>query len=189
MTALTFDDGPHPATTPALLEVLARHGARATFFLIGERALAHPTVVADIVAAGHELGNHLWSDRPSARLSKETFRAELARTGEELAQHAPVSWWRPGSGAFTPAMVREAEAQGYRGALGSPWLLATRYAGDLQRRGERLAGRAHPGAISIFHEGTTERSGVAQLTDGYLRLLAQRGLAATTLSDLLTLPP
>jgi peptidoglycan/xylan/chitin deacetylase (PgdA/CDA1 family) len=183
-TSLTVDDGPHPATTPALLEVLARHGARATFFLIGERAVAHPSLVADIVDAGHELGNHLWSDRPSVRLPAATFRDELARTGEQLARHSRVSWWRPGSGMFTRAMVREAEAQGHRGALGSPWLVATRYGDDNRRRGERLAGRAHVGAIAVFHEGTPERSAVAKLTDGYLHRLAQRGLGATTLTDL-----
>ncbi len=183
-TALTFDDGPHPATTPALLEVLARHGAKATFFLLGERALAYPTLVADIVASGHELGNHMWSDRPSVRLPGGTFRSELARTGQELAHHSMVRWWRPGSGMFTPTMVRDAEAQCYRGVLGSPWLVATRYRGDHQRRGERLAGRAHEGAIAIFHEGTPERSAVHQLTDGFLRRLAQRALRATTLTDL-----
>lgn len=183
-TALTFDDGPHPATTPALLEVLARHGARATFFLLGERAVAYPTLVADIAAGGHELGNHVWSDRPSVRLPRETFRLQLARTGQVLARHSPVRWWRPGSGMFTSAMVREAEAQGYRGVLGSPWLVATRYGGDHQRRGARLAGRAHEGAIAIFHEGTLPRSVVPQLTDGFLRRLVQRGLGATTLTDL-----
>lgn len=183
-TALTFDDGPHPATTPALLDVLGGHGARATFFLVGERAAAYPTLVADIVAGGHELGNHLWSDRPSVRLPGEAFRSELARTGGELARHSPVRWWRPGSGVFTERMVRDAESQGYRGVLGSPWLVATRYHGDHRRRGRRLAGRAHPGAISVFHEGTPDRSVVPRLTDGYLHRLAERGLGATTLTNL-----
>jgi hypothetical protein len=85
---------------------------------------------------------------------------------------------------FTPAMVREAEAQGYRGALGSPWLVATRYGDDNRRRGERLAGRAHEGAIAVFHEGTPQRSAASQMTDGYLHRLAQRGLGATTLTAL-----
>lgn len=181
-TALTFDDGPHPATTPALLEVLAHHGARATFFLLGERAVAHPTLVADIVAEGHELGNHLWSDRPSVLLPGHMFRSDLARTGDELARHSRVRWWRPGSGIFSPAMVREAEAQGYRGVLGSPWLVATRYGEDQRLRGERMAARAHRGAISVFHEGTSGRSAVPELTDGFLRRLAERGLGATTLT-------
>jgi peptidoglycan/xylan/chitin deacetylase (PgdA/CDA1 family) len=184
VTALTFDDGPHPDTTPALLEVLARHGARATFFLIGERASAHPDLVAAIVAGGHDLGNHLMRDRPSVRLPAGMFRAELTATGEILARHGEVRWWRPGSGFFTPRMVRDARSQGLRGALGSPWLLATTYAGDSRQRGTRLARRAHPGAIAVFHEGTPVRAAVGRLTDGYLDVLAQRGLSAITLGDL-----
>ena len=62
--ALTFDDGPHPVDTPALLEVLARHRARATFFLVGKSAARHPELVARIVAEGHAVGGHTW-DHPS----------------------------------------------------------------------------------------------------------------------------
>jgi peptidoglycan/xylan/chitin deacetylase (PgdA/CDA1 family) len=58
---LTIDDGPHPSHTPAMLEVLAEHGARATFFLVGREAERHPDTVRRIVAAGHVLGNHSYS--------------------------------------------------------------------------------------------------------------------------------
>src|SRR3954447_19035596 len=66
--ALTFDDGPHPELTPALVEVLERHGAGATFFLLGSRALQEPGLVAELVRRGHEVGNHLWNDRASVLL-------------------------------------------------------------------------------------------------------------------------
>src|SRR4051794_31987385 len=56
--ALTFDDGPNPAITPRLLELLHRHGAHATFFLIGQWARACPGIVRDIAASGHTIGNH-----------------------------------------------------------------------------------------------------------------------------------
>ena len=184
LTGLTFDDGPHPDTTPPLLEVLARHDAKATFFLLGERAAAYPSLVADIVAGGHELGNHLWSDRPSIRLPADAFSTELARTSEELLRHGHVLWWRPGSGFFVPRMVRAADEQGLRCALGSPLLLATDYHGDHVRRGVSLAGRAHQGAIATFHEGTPDRSAVPLLTDGYLGRLSDNGLSATTLTCL-----
>src|SRR5215470_5353730 len=58
LLALSFDDGPHPVFTPLVLDILRRHEAKATFFLIGERALSHPDLVERIKAEGHELGNH-----------------------------------------------------------------------------------------------------------------------------------
>ena len=62
LVALSFDDGPHPVFTPQVLEILQQHNAQATFFLIGERALRHPELVARIKAAGHELGNHYFTN-------------------------------------------------------------------------------------------------------------------------------
>jgi peptidoglycan/xylan/chitin deacetylase (PgdA/CDA1 family) len=62
LVALSFDDGPHPAFTPQVLEILKRHEAKATFFLIGERALRYPEVVARIRAEGHEIGFPVLTD-------------------------------------------------------------------------------------------------------------------------------
>src|SRR5690349_15275625 len=76
VVALTFDDGPHPATTPGLVELLGRYGAPATFFLIGARAARHEDLVRQIVNCGHELGNHLLSDYPSICLSTTEFWAQ-----------------------------------------------------------------------------------------------------------------
>src|SRR5260370_18411393 len=55
---LTFDDGPHPELTPLILDVLKVHGARVTFFAIGERAAKHPEIIKRIIAEGHTLGSH-----------------------------------------------------------------------------------------------------------------------------------
>jgi peptidoglycan/xylan/chitin deacetylase (PgdA/CDA1 family) len=60
VAALTFDDGPHGDYTPRLLEILARHRAAATFFVVGEAARRHPDIVRQVAAAGHALGNHGW---------------------------------------------------------------------------------------------------------------------------------
>ena len=93
--ALTIDDGPHPATTPALLDVLSRHDARATFFLIGERATRHPALVREIAAGGHQLGNHLWQDRPTVRLSRREAGRQLQHVDAVLRHHGDVSVFRP----------------------------------------------------------------------------------------------
>ena len=124
--ALTIDDGPHPATTPELLRVLRSHGARATFFLIGERAQSPPDLVRRIAADGHEVANHLMHDQPSIRLPATEFRRQLAQVHELLAPFGDVVFFRPGSGWITRRMLRDAAAQGYTCALGTPLLLPHR---------------------------------------------------------------
>jgi hypothetical protein len=73
LVALLFDDGPHPAFTPQVLEILKRHEAKATFFLIGERALRYPEVVARIRAEGHEIGR--WRRKVAATSRGKSWRS------------------------------------------------------------------------------------------------------------------
>jgi peptidoglycan/xylan/chitin deacetylase (PgdA/CDA1 family) len=74
LVALTFDDGPAPDHTPRVLEILARHGAKATFFLIGDRAVAHPGTVQRIREEGHEVGSHYYTLRSTLRAGDDEFR-------------------------------------------------------------------------------------------------------------------
>jgi peptidoglycan/xylan/chitin deacetylase (PgdA/CDA1 family) len=182
--ALTFDDGPSPETTPPLLDVLARHRAHATFFLIGERAKAHPQIVEAITTAGHEIANHLMRDERSALVPDERFRRDLAEVNALLAPYGPVRWFRPGSGLFTPRMLRSAAQQDLRAVLGT--LVAGHHdrPGDARIVGNLLAG-IRPGSIVVLHEGTSQRRGVVQTTHELLAALGGRGLAAVTVSELL----
>ena len=86
LVALSFDDGPHPVYTPQVLEILQRHGARATFFLIGDRALRHPEIVAQIKSSGNEAGNHYFYTRMGAMLvhSDEEFLRNLQRVEQGI---------------------------------------------------------------------------------------------------------
>src|SRR5271168_2620781 len=77
--ALTFDDGPNPAWTPRLLDILAGHEVRATFFLVGKFAQAEPALVRRIVAEGHAVGNHSWSHPNLALTSGAKVHEELKR--------------------------------------------------------------------------------------------------------------
>jgi peptidoglycan/xylan/chitin deacetylase (PgdA/CDA1 family) len=183
LVALTVDDGPHPDTTPPLLEALGDADARATFFLIGSRVERHPALAARIASRGHELGNHLMHDRPSVLLGDDDFTRELARTHDLLAGHGPVRFFRPGSGWFTPRMLRSGAALGYRCALGSADLVAGRYPEPAQVA-DRLAERCRPGSVIVLHEGTPARVGVTTVARRLLTRLAVRGLGVTTLSDL-----
>ena len=84
--ALTFDDGPNPAWTPKLLDLLAGHDVRATFFLLGGFAEQAPDLVRRIAAQGHLIGNHSWSHPNLSTTPAARIREELVRTSATLEQ-------------------------------------------------------------------------------------------------------
>ena len=106
--ALTFDDGPNPAWTPKLLDVLAEYDVKGTFFMLGARAQAQPQLVKRIAAAGHLIGNHSWSHPNLAYTSAAKVRDELVRTKDVLEQMigCPVRFFRPPFGARRPVVFR-----------------------------------------------------------------------------------
>lgn len=104
---LSFDDGPDPQYTPALLDLLRQYQVRATFFLIGSKAEAHPQLVRRMLDEGHRLGNHSWSHPDFNRLSLAARMDEIDRTDRVLeafdgVRHHGV---RPPSGAFSLALT------------------------------------------------------------------------------------
>lgn len=112
--ALTYDDGPNPAATPQLLDLLAAHSVRATFFLIGRHALAQPTLVRRIIAAGHALGNHTMSHPRLPLCSHARITAELrdaSRAIEDISG-TPLRLFRPPHGFRTPYVLRVARDLG-----------------------------------------------------------------------------
>jgi peptidoglycan/xylan/chitin deacetylase (PgdA/CDA1 family) len=113
---LTIDDGPHAQDTGAMLALLERHGARATFFLEGWRAARHPECVRAIVAAGHSIGNHT-QNHPAASFwaaGPARARRELAEAQETLAAIAGVAprYFRPVVGMANPLVHRAARELG-----------------------------------------------------------------------------
>ncbi len=121
--ALTFDDGPHPEGTPAVLEVLARTGARATFFVIGEQVRRRPEMLARTVKAGHAVALHGYRHRLQPRLSAAAVAEDLARgvAAIEDAIGITPAWHRPPFGIYSPAGLRAARAAGLEPLLWSRW--------------------------------------------------------------------
>lgn len=104
---LTFDDGPHPEHTPAILDTLASEGVRATFFIVGQRAAEHPDLVRRIVAEGHALGHHTYTHSAPADTSAAGLGAEIRQTAETLQALVGFSpaLFRPPHGSLSPAKL------------------------------------------------------------------------------------
>ncbi|MDD3146715.1 MAG: polysaccharide deacetylase family protein [Candidatus Riflebacteria bacterium] len=111
---LTFDDGPHPRTTPQILEILKRRNLRAIFFVLGIQAQKYPEIVKQIHEDGHLIGNHSYSHKNLAQLSEEKLREEICRTSrliENITGKRP-EFLRPPYGAMNRNVLRVANGEG-----------------------------------------------------------------------------
>ena len=120
---LTFDDGPHPEGTPAVLEALRTRHARATFFLIGEQVERYRSLLDEIVAEGHRPAIHGYRHRNQMRLGPRAFAADLDRAVAvigEASGRAPALY-RPPYGVFTLTGLHEVRSRGLETLLWSKW--------------------------------------------------------------------
>ena len=117
--ALTFDDGPDPAHTPALLDALAELGVKATFFVVGEEVDANPELVRRMVAEGHELGNHTYSHRYLPLATTRRVARELAATDAAIVRATGITptLMRPPYGGRTPFTLRACNQMGKSAVL------------------------------------------------------------------------
>lgn len=189
--ALTFDDGPDPVCTRAVLDLLDARGHRATFFVIGERAAANAELCAEIARRGHGLGNHsLAHARSTPFHSAPRLASELRRAGETLARAAGRAprWFRPPVGLISPPVAAAARAVGLE-LVG--WTATARdgVAGaTVEAALGRLERALKPGAILVLHDAA-ERGGHAPIAAAVLGPLLDRmearGLKSVTLDELL----
>jgi peptidoglycan-N-acetylglucosamine deacetylase len=112
LVALTFDDGPDPDVTPALLKILGDHGAKATFFMTGENAAAYPELVEAVRNAGHAIGNHSW-DHPSFPLVSGIERRRQIKRCAGVLPAADILIFRPPYGNQSVASRVDAALTGH----------------------------------------------------------------------------
>src|SRR5579864_5908893 len=149
--ALTFDDGPHPEGTPAVLHALG--DTVATFFLVGEQVERRPALVERIAAAGHEIGVHCHRHRNLLRLGRRAVHDDLERAVGLIADAAgrEPTLYRPPYGILNAAALDEARARGWRTLLWSRW------GKDWRRRAtaasiERSIGPLRSGDVVLLHD-------------------------------------
>jgi peptidoglycan/xylan/chitin deacetylase (PgdA/CDA1 family) len=158
--ALTFDDGPNTAWTPRLLDVLAEHNVKATFFMLGSRAEQEPELVRRVAAEGHLIGNHSWSHENLAWTAAGRVREELTRTNDVLQQITGerVLYFRPPFGARRPVVFRIAREFGLTpvlwNAMTSDWSEtdAEKIAGALAKKIDGLE-KSGWAANMVLHDG------------------------------------
>jgi len=151
--ALTFDDGPTPESTPILLDLLARHELQATFFVVGEKAAAHPELIQNILARGHTIGNHSLRHDPLLMLRRpKTLEKDIHQT-QVILQGFGIQplFFRPPVGITNPHLGRILTGEG---------LIAVNYSCRALDRGNRninnlarkILGRVRPGDIIMLHD-------------------------------------
>ena len=181
--ALTFDDGPHPQGTPAILEILAAAGVRATFFLVGEQIRRNPALAGEIVGAGHEIGLHCDRHRNLLRLAPWQVRADIARAQDtiETAAGRAIGLYRPPYGALSATALRLARAHGWRTLLWSHWGRDWQARATPASIAARVTAGAGEGSVLLLHDADdysapdSWRRTVAALPR-VLDTLSQRGL-------------
>jgi peptidoglycan/xylan/chitin deacetylase (PgdA/CDA1 family) len=152
--ALTFDDGPDPESTPQVLEVLERHGARGTFFLVGKRAARHPDLVARLVAGGHAVANHSWDHPSFRRIDGATRRSQIRACAEALLSAGDT----PGPRLFRPPFGEQSLASrldAWRaGHTVVGWdVVAEDWRDDpAETLNQRVMRRLRRGSIVLFHD-------------------------------------
>lgn len=148
--ALTFDDGPHPEDTPRVLEVLERHGARGTFFMVGKSAHLHPDLVARVAAAGHTAANHSWDHPSFRRIDGPYRRAQIRWCAEALAPHG-ARLFRPPYGEQSLASRLDVLRAGHTVIWGD--VIAEDWRDDpADVLVQRVMRRLRRGSIALFHD-------------------------------------
>ena len=184
---LTFDCGYENGNTPQILDALKKHGAPATFFVVGTYIESNPELIKRMISEGHTVGNHTWHHPDMAQISAmEIFQKELTDvedaykevTGEEMTK-----FYRPPQGKYSESNLKNAQQLGYQTFF---WSLAyvDWYENDQPTKEEafdKLIGRIHPGAIVLLHN--TSRTN-AEILDELLGKWEEMGYQIRALAEL-----
>ncbi|OLB77111.1 MAG: hypothetical protein AUI14_17300 [Actinobacteria bacterium 13_2_20CM_2_71_6] len=183
--ALTFDDGPHPAFTPQVLEILRRYGAVATFFCVGLNVSGYPHLVRRTVDEGHLVANHTWSHPYLPDLTRDELLRQIDATNDALrrATGRPSTLVRPPYGGRTP------EVLGWLAGHGVTTVLWDIDASDWAVPGTDTivarASQAAEGSVILMHDAGGDRTQTIAALPRILEHLGERGYQFVTLDKLI----
>ncbi|MCK6540205.1 MAG: polysaccharide deacetylase family protein [Anaerolineales bacterium] len=185
--ALTFDDGPHPHDTPRVLEALAKHGIRATFFLIGHEVERHPNLVKQIHQSGHQLALHCYRHVPFPLENASTLKGQLDRSRKSIADACgfppeTIRHVRPPYGFFTAKTLSLLTEWGYRLVLWDNMPL--HFLQPTAWTIKQLIEPTHPGSIIVLHDGKGHGAKVAHILETVLPQLKAEGLEFVTIEQM-----
>ena len=195
MIALTYDDGPNPRHTEEMMEVLERHGAKGTFFLVGCWAEREPGLVRELVDRGHAIGNHTFNHPTMPLCSAATIRDELRRcreaieaAGRSFSEIDGAALMRPPYGRRRPGTLRTMREQGYVPVLWSITCFDWRSRETAESIGKRAL-KARGGDIVLLHDGdhkvpAGDRAASVAATEQTLERLGSEGYRFGTVPDL-----
>jgi|CXWL01.1.fsa_nt_gi peptidoglycan/xylan/chitin deacetylase (PgdA/CDA1 family) len=192
--ALTFDDGPSLITTPRLLDVLARHQARATFFVLAPNVRRAPQLTRRIAADGHELALHGNLHWPLVLSPPWMIRTEIKKCARAVHDVTGVRarFFRPPFGFMMPGQSAFVRHLGYESVLGDVYPEDPRRPGTA-RIASRVMRRLRAGSILILHDGSPagerDRTQTVEAVDMILHESSQQGLAAVSVAELLNAAP
>jgi peptidoglycan/xylan/chitin deacetylase (PgdA/CDA1 family) len=182
--AMTFDDGPSATLTPKLLDLLAAHHIKATFFVIGENVAQHPDIIARAAREGHEIANHSWSHPNLAKMSDEGVRRQLWQTDEAIknATGTRPTLLRPPYGSIT-----EREKRWIHDEFGYQIVLWDVDPYDWKRPGpavvrNRILQETRPGSIVLSHD---IHPGTIEAMPSTFDALEAKGFKFVTVSELI----
>ncbi len=179
--ALTFDDGPDEASTPAFLEALDELGWRATFFMLGEMAARSPEVAREVARRGHEVAVHGYRHRNHLRRGPRWATRDLLTARQMIGQLTETQprWFRPPYGALSASTLAAAHQVGLRPVLWSTWGHDWQRGATAESVSQEVWTTLVPGATVLLHDSDcTSAPGSWKATLGALPLLAERWRAA-----------
>ncbi len=183
--ALTFDDGPHPVNTPRILDILNKYGAKATFYVLGERVQRHPSILARAVAAGHEIGVHTWDHPSLTSISRDAVKSQMDRSIAAINSATggrKLRTMRPPYGAINSSLVDY-----FTNEYGMTTVMWNVDTNDWRRPGvsvvtSRAVDSAKSGSIILLHD---IHAPSADAVEGIVKGLQARGFQIVTVSELL----